>query len=206
MSSQAVVFTGECKKITKAIFDIQQECGFIGKDSTNPHFKSKYASLEDIWSTLKPIFKKHGVMVSQVPGEIINGAIELVTTLVHVESGEAVLTRGFMPVGKEGPQAAGSAITYARRYFLCPMLGIVAGEDDDAEAAEGREAAAKKLGGLKERKSALVLWLQGHGAKPQEYFSSILGREVDEKLTLRSEEEVVKLEAAVNTLKKVEEK
>jgi hypothetical protein len=204
MPSHAITFTDEAKKITKAIFDIQQECGFIGKDAVNPHFKSKYASLEDIWSALKPVFKKYGVMVSQVPGEIQNGCIELVTTLVHVESGEAVFTRGWMPMGKEGPQAAGSAITYARRYFLCPMLGIVAGEDDDAEAAEGREAQVKKLGGLKARKEDALKWISSRNSNVRLWLEDILKRQVDEKLTLNNEAEVVAVENAVNLLKKIE--
>lgn len=32
-------------------------------------------------------------------------------------------------------QSAGSAITYAKRYVLCAMLGIVSAEDDDGQAA-----------------------------------------------------------------------
>ena len=139
--SNAVVWSGEHSTLLRIIFEIQQEVPFIGKDSTNPHFKSKYASLEDIWSTLRPVFLKHGILVSQVPGCIKEGSIEVVTQIIHVASGEFLLSCGYMPLGKEGPQAAGSAITYARRYFLCPLLGIVAGEDDDAEQAEGRTIA-----------------------------------------------------------------
>ena len=40
-----------------------------------------------------------------------------------------------MPLAKLDPQGYGSAITYARRYALASVLGIVAGEDDDANAA-----------------------------------------------------------------------
>ena len=38
--------------------------------------------------------------------------------------------------GKEDAQAQGSAITYARRYALMSMLGLVADTDDDGEAAD----------------------------------------------------------------------
>ena len=36
------------------------------------------------------------------------------------------------------PQALGSAITYARRYSLASMLGVMTDEDDDAERAMNR--------------------------------------------------------------------
>ena len=42
-----------------------------------------------------------------------------------------------MPLVKLDPQAVGSAITYARRYALSAMIGIVS-DDDDGESAMGR--------------------------------------------------------------------
>ena len=202
--SNSVVWSKGNKEITRIIFEIQQEVPFIGKDSDNPFFKSKYASLEDIWSKLKPVFAKHGLLVSQVPGVIVNGAIEIVTQLVHVASGEFVLSAGYMPMGKEGPQAAGSAITYARRYFLCPLLGIVAGEDDDAEAAEGRAIPAVKMGNLKARKEEALKWISARNNNVKAWMEDVLKREVSDNLILLNEAEVAKVEAAVNLLKKAE--
>ena len=199
--SNSVVWSKGNKEITRIIFEIQQEVPFIGKDSDNPFFKSKYASLEDIWSKLKPVFAKHGLLVSQVPGVIVNGAIEIVTQLVHVASGEFVLSAGYMPMGKEGPQAAGSAITYARRYFLCPLLGIVAGEDDDAEAAEGRSAA--DLATLRKRKEVVlkeIAKLVGGDAGVPDFAARVLGRTVDAKVTLNNAVEIGLLEKEVSTL------
>ena len=40
-----------------------------------------------------------------------------------------------IPLPKNDPQGMGAAITYARRYSLCAMLGIVT-EDDDGEGAK----------------------------------------------------------------------
>jgi len=202
--SNAVIWSIEHSTIARIIFEIQQEVPFIGKDSTNPHFKSKYASLEDIWSTLRPVFLKHGILVSQVPGAIKEGSIEVVTQIIHVASGEFLLACGYMPLGKEGPQAAGSAITYARRYFLCPMLGIVAGEDDDAEQAEGRSIAPTKLVDLRKRKEAIIEFGKTIRVDSmQDWFSTVLGRKVADNLALGSEEEIVKLEADVNRIKKL---
>lgn len=196
--SNAIAWSIEHGNLTRIIFEIQQEVPFIGKDSTNPHFKSKYASLEDIWSTLRPVFLKHGILVSQVPGCIKDGAIEVVTQIIHVASGEFLLSCGYMPLGKEGPQAAGSAITYARRYFLCPMLGIVAGEDDDAETAEGRSAV--ELAKLRKRKEMVLSRIRTAelGDSMPLWASKVLKRAVDDKITLNSEAEITMLEIAIN--------
>jgi hypothetical protein len=196
--SNSVAWSKESQTISRIIFEIQQEVPFIGKDSTNPHFKSKYASLEDIWSTLRPIFFKHGILVSQVPGVIKDGAIEVITQIIHVASGEFVLAAGYMPMGKEGPQAAGSAITYARRYFLCPMLGIVAGEDDDAETAEGRSAV--ELAKLRKRKEMVLSRIRTAelGDSMPLWVSKVLKRAVDDKITLNNEAEITMLEVAIN--------
>jgi hypothetical protein len=196
--SNAVIWSVENNTIRRILFEIQQEVPFIGKDSTNPHFKSKYASLEDIWSTLRPVLSKHGVLLSQVPGAIKDGAIEVVTQLIHVASGEFVLSCGYMPMGKEGPQAAGSAITYARRYFLCPLLGIVAGEDDDAEAAEGRSAA--DLAALRKRKDEVLKEIAKLTDSPRQFASRVLGRTMDDKITLNNAVEIGLLEKEVSTL------
>lgn len=196
--SNAIAWSIEHSNLTRIIFEIQQEVPFIGKDSTNPHFKSKYASLEDIWSTLRPVFLKHGILVSQVPGAIKDGAIEVVTQIIHVASGEFLLSCGYMPLGKEGPQAAGSAITYARRYFLCPMLGIVAGEDDDAETAEGRSAV--ELAKLRKRKEMVLSRIRTAelGDSMLFWVSKVLKRTVDDKITLNNEAEITMLEVAIN--------
>ncbi|GEB80381.1 hypothetical protein DDE01_17960 [Desulfovibrio desulfuricans] len=48
-----------------------------------------------------------------------------------------------MPLPKSDPQGYGSAMTYARRYALSAMLGMVTEDDDDGEAAS-RDRPAKQ--------------------------------------------------------------
>jgi hypothetical protein len=114
-----------------------------------------------------------------------------------------MISVGEMPMGKEGPQAAGSAITYARRYFIAPILGLIAGKDDDGEAAEGRSIPPAKMSGLKERKAAILSAYRGiDGVKDSivQWASKVLSRTVDEQLTLKNEDEVKKLEEALKSL------
>jgi hypothetical protein len=71
-------------------------------------------------------------------------------------SGEWLEQEYYIPLGKMDAQAAGSAITYARRYALQAIAGIPA-EDDDGNAASQSApkfitaAQAKTINGLIEK-------------------------------------------------------
>lgn len=106
------------------------------KDANNPYFKSKYADLGEVWRVVQAAFAPQGLSVIQIPEAAENGAVTLTTIIMH-ETGEWIA--GTMPVRvqKDDPQGVGSGITYARRYALSAMCGVVA-EDDDGEAAMGR--------------------------------------------------------------------
>jgi hypothetical protein len=63
------------------------------------------------------------------------GQLGLVTKLVHAESGQWQASLLKMPLPKSDPQGYGSAMTYARRYGLSALVGIVTESDDDSEMA-----------------------------------------------------------------------
>lgn len=112
-------------------------------DSTNPHFKNKFASLAEVRSAVLPVLNKHGLSVSQYPkaGDGVAGCVNI---LLH-SSGEFIEEECLLPLSKNDPQGAGSAITYARRYSLQAIAGVVADEDDDANAASTPQKPAKPL-------------------------------------------------------------
>lgn len=109
------------------------------KDSTNPHFKSKYADLAAIWEACREPLTSQGLSVTQIPLDADPGRISLMTMLMH-ESGEYI--GGVMSVTPQqnSPQAAGSALTYLRRYALAALVGIVADDDDDGNEASKPQA------------------------------------------------------------------
>lgn len=105
------------------------------KDSKNPFFKSSYADLASCTEACKHALSENNIAVVQLPSTSENGKIAVETMLVHA-TGEWISEKlELMPV-KQDPQSAGSAITYARRYALCAMVGI-APEDDDGNQASG---------------------------------------------------------------------
>jgi hypothetical protein len=122
-------------QIAPALVKAQGMIPQVHKDSTNPHFKSKFASLDAITEAALPALSSNGITLLQGGGAFQDDTgIEVVTRLLH-ESGQWIETGIRLPLAKSDPQGAGSAVTYGRRYGLAAILGIVADEDDDGNAA-----------------------------------------------------------------------
>lgn len=109
------------------------------KDHVNPFFKSKYADLPSVWEAAGP-FRDNGIAITQSPMDGPDEYIVLDTQLTHV-SGQWMRSRLKIRVAKSDPQGYGSALTYARRYSLGCMTGIVTEEDDDGNAASAQPKA-----------------------------------------------------------------
>jgi hypothetical protein len=92
--------------LAAAMAAAQGEMGAAVKGSSNPFFKSKYASLGDVIEAVKAPFAAHGLSYVQFPvsGE---GSVGLATRLMH-SSGEWLEQSFFIPLAKMDAQAAGS--------------------------------------------------------------------------------------------------
>lgn len=124
--------------LAAALAKAQGEMENAKKSSDNPYFKSKYADLAEVLSVAREPLAKNGLSIMQASEGVANGYMSVTTLLLH-SSGQFIKATGTFPVGKQDPQGAGSALTYARRYSLAAMLGIAQeGEDDDANAACGK--------------------------------------------------------------------
>lgn len=123
-------------KLALALSKAQGAMKGAKKDAKNPHLRSKYADLESCWDACREQLSENEISVIQMP-QPVDGKLFLVTTLAH-SSGESI--SGTIPIiygdskGLTPMQAMGSALTYARRYGLCCLVGI-SPEDDDGESA-----------------------------------------------------------------------
>ena len=81
-----------------------------------------------------PVLSAHGIALIQ-PTRFRDGITVVETYLIHGESGEYLGCEYPVVPSKADPQGLGSALTYARRYSLCSLLGIAADDDDDGNAA-----------------------------------------------------------------------
>jgi hypothetical protein len=128
--------------LAAALSAAQGEMEKARKDSTNPHFRSKYADLASCWDACREPLTRNGLSVIQMPLESEPGTVRLRTILMH-KSGESIESVMSIPATKNDAQGYGSAITYARRYALCATVGI-SPEDDDAEGAINRKQPAQQ--------------------------------------------------------------
>jgi hypothetical protein len=120
--------------IAKSLGQFQQEVKQPEKDGTNPHFKSKYVTLDGTVKAIHECAPKHGLSYIQSPLMTESG-VGVTTILMH-SSGEFIEFDPFiLPMDKKTAQGAGSAITYARRYSLSAAFGIVSDLDDDGNEA-----------------------------------------------------------------------
>ena len=129
------------QEIVKALIKAKSLFKAIPKDRTNPHFKSKYATLDAVLEAVNPGLESAGLAITQLIETDEQGRTFLVTNLMH-ESGES-LKSAFPLSGTQDPQKLGSAITYARRYSLCAILSVTADEDDDGNGGAGGDSDSK---------------------------------------------------------------
>lgn len=135
----------ELDKLAPALVALQADLTPVAKSASNPFFKSSYAPLPEVMEAVQPLLAKHKLAVTQFLSNI-DGISAMRTILLH-ESGQYIEDVQPLLLVKNDPQSQGSATTYARRYGLMSVLGVVADEDDDgnlaARAAEKHAATAK---------------------------------------------------------------
>lgn len=138
--------SGNLPEMYGRILQLQSRMPTIPKTSTNPHFKSKYADLPTIMEIVLPIAQELGLVIMQpILTSTDPHVLRIETVVCHPESGSFISVASNVPIGNNlTPQAFGSAITYARRYVLCSLLGIVADEDDDGNASSISAKESKK--------------------------------------------------------------
>ena len=146
------------KELATALSCFQGEVLDAHKDKSG--YGYKYADLSNILTMTRPLLAKNGLSVTQLCcSQEVEGShpasIGVESILMH-KSGEWLSSKYFMSLtpGKQMSlaQAAGSVITYARRYAYAAILGIAQTDNDatvNPKAIEKeREASLDILKGL----------------------------------------------------------
>ncbi|CAD7359821.1 MULTISPECIES: ERF family protein [Staphylococcus] len=143
-------------EINKAMVAFRKEVKQPLKDKNNPFFKSKYVPLENVVEAIDEAATPHGLSYTQWALNDSDGRVGVATMLMH-ESGEYIeYDPVFMNAEKNTPQGAGSLISYLKRYSLSAIFGITSDQDDDGNAASGKQsklepkASSKTIGALKQ--------------------------------------------------------
>jgi len=162
----------ENAKLYSALAKAQGEMGSAKFNKVNPHFRNNYASLSSIMDTCKKPLSDNGLSILQIIKTDDKGQMFLITRLAH-SSGQFIESSFGLKAEKNTIQGLGSALTYAKRYSLSSLLGIVADDDDDGNVAAKEESKyitseqvqelSKKLTGLKNGDRASVIKAMGTG-------------------------------------------
>ena len=128
----------ETPNVYAALFRARKVFGPVLKHATNPHFKSKFASLGAILDAVEDALLAEGLLLVQTTGYTELGAVLRTELILVAEPGQRISSvYPLAPAKGNDPQALGGALTYARRYQALTILGLVP-EDDDGETASGR--------------------------------------------------------------------
>ena len=130
-----LVMSATIGKLAEALASAQAEMNPAKKNATNPHFRSTYADLASLHDASRAALGKHGLAVVQLPGRRDDGTTTVTTMLMHA-SGEFIGDESGVRLSAETAQAAGSVISYLRRYAYAAVLGLSAEDDDGAAASQ----------------------------------------------------------------------
>jgi hypothetical protein len=124
--------------IYKKLLEFQKKNITVQKKGKNPHFQSKYATLNEVLDKVRKPLNDLNILILQTPDK--EG---LKTTLIDLDDSTEVSC--FMPYTAETTtaQKLGSNNTYNRRYSLVTLLGLE-DEDDDGNVASAKPKAVVK--------------------------------------------------------------
>ena len=141
--------------LAAALAAAQGEMSNPHKNCKNPHFRSSYADLESVRDAAIPVLSKHGIaLIQKVEGD--GTRVSVNTILLGYDSPLDCGTVSLPLAGtKNLGQAAGSAVSYLRRYSLSSVCGFASTEDDDGNSldvapqrAPARPSPAQEVRGL----------------------------------------------------------
>jgi hypothetical protein len=136
-------------QIATALAKAQGEFEPIKRDKTvtvamkaGGRYTFSYAPLESILHAVTPALSANGLALTQAL--VVVDSKDFVETTLRHASGELLANRIPLFVRDDGPQAYGSALTYARRYCVTLLLCVSADDDEDGNVAEDQEATFSK--------------------------------------------------------------
>lgn len=127
-------------ELAKALAALQAEMPVIPKGQRanvamkgGGSYSYTYASLHDVTRVIYPLLAKHGLSFTCAPQVRPDGTGTVGGILLHV-SGESVSSS--LPLFGRTAQELGSSLTYARRYLLGCLTGVVTDDDEDGTLAD----------------------------------------------------------------------
>jgi len=149
-------------EMRKALSLFQGEMPIIAKTkivkNKDGSVRYKYAPIDEIVKISAPLLAKYGLSVTI--DTQFNDKNVIVTAIVqHVAGGERK-SSFVIPIMKSDymndAQAVASALTYAKRYAYCNVLGIMTGDEDDDAQAVSKEVETKQEVKKEKKKGEII--------------------------------------------------
>lgn len=129
----------QINELAAALVAASAEMPAVKKTAINPHFHSKFAPLEEIDATVRPVLAKHDLVIVQ-GGEPTGTCKTQVSTMLLHKSGQWIEATAEATPSKDDPQGVVAVFTYLRRAGYA-IAGIVADGDDDGTSASQKPIA-----------------------------------------------------------------
>ena len=162
--SWTVRFSDQRGELFGALAKARKGFSKVLKTSSNPFFKSKYADLSVLIDATSNSLSANGLAVLQFPAVNEQGRVVITTVLGH-SSGQWAEGSLEMPIQKADAQGVGSATTYGRRYSYGALLNVASEEDDDGNAATGKNGGS--FGLASDKVAEQLEWIQ-NASNPEE--------------------------------------
>lgn len=134
-------------KLAEALSQAQAEIEdpHKGKTAKAGSYSYNYADIADVLKVVRKALSKHHIAVTQPT--MFDGEVLVVRTRLMHKSGQYIESDYPVCSATGDHQKMGAAMTYARRYALCSLVGVAADEDTDAQNAEKAAAPRKQANG-----------------------------------------------------------
>jgi len=156
------------KELAKALLAARKEMGKLINNAKNPHYRSNYATLDEVIRVAQEPLANAGICVLESTAVISeNNMTVQKLELREVESGDShQSTLPLICKDPSNPQQLKSAQTYARRMLWTAAAGL-APEDDDGNAASQDTSKAQPaqdpLALLKPHEAAIIAFAASKG-------------------------------------------
>jgi len=156
------------KELTKALLAARKEMGKLINNAKNPHYRSNYATLDEVIRVAQEPLANAGICVLESTAVISESNMTVQKLeLREVESGDShQSTLPLICKDPSNPQQLKSAQTYARRMLWTAAAGL-APEDDDGNAASQETSKAQPaedpLALLKPHETAIIAFAASKG-------------------------------------------
>jgi hypothetical protein len=148
-----MITSEQINELAAALAKAQGEFPAIPKDcvakvttKAGGSYSFKYADLDTILATVRPVLAKHGISMMVDIQNVTDRSDRAVKAIIRIMHGSQwIETSGFVisidadAYARQPAQASGSAATYATRYAIEAALAIRASDDDDGAGASGNQ-------------------------------------------------------------------